>query len=530
MKKYYSLLFCLFLTANLFAAVFTSTDGKVSLELPNGWQFARKPAEGSVLSIVKDTARIDIKKIPNCASETCAEKKTQADLATVKSKNMQVVGNSYTGEDIKRMDFATGESLFYISFFTPKNDFSAGYFWIGNQGYSILAKDLSYAQADLIFSFIAPANQANQAAHVPEGPTSLELDVNSTKAYDIETLPDVQEAEAEIPVLETLKTNTSKHTVTLKKRLSRKFHLWTSLVNPDMPSYIQKMGVGFDLIILLLVLYVLLQIGALIVRVWVLPRKLRKEAEPTSPYPIYFRRRYGTPSLIYRAQDNQGHVFLSLISRWDSLFMFSGILIILGNLILLALLSLLQKTGLTSWSAYTFNTCYSACALIIPLGVLVFLCGFLWSQFVGKNLLVYNQKGQKVVRIIQKGIPLLREQYAVCFIETKQIIWLERVRFSLLHTWKASDQQKQPLFQVKEQSKWMALMRKFTGHLWGFLRASYTLQNTDGTAFGAITNTRSIFNRFIADVDAPQAINASVLLVTALLVNIRDRDKWYPWP
>ena len=66
-----------------------------------------------------------------------AENKINNDLAEIKRKKMQVVGNSYTGEDIKRIEFSTGEPFFYISFFSAKNDFGAGYFLINGQSYSI---------------------------------------------------------------------------------------------------------------------------------------------------------------------------------------------------------------------------------------------------------------------------------------------------------------------------------------------------------------------------------------------------------
>ena len=73
---------------------------------------------------------------------------------------MKVVENSYTGEEIKRIEFSTGDPFFYISFFTPKNDFSAGYFLIDSKAYSILAKELTYAETDLVFSFISPVEKS----------------------------------------------------------------------------------------------------------------------------------------------------------------------------------------------------------------------------------------------------------------------------------------------------------------------------------------------------------------------------------
>ena len=46
---------------------------------------------------------------------------------------------------------------------------------------------------------------------------------------------------------------------------------------------------------------------------------------------------------------------------------------------------------------------------------------------------------------------------------------------------------------------------------------------------GRIENARSAFNHFICRMDKPQALSARDMLVSALIINIRDRDKWYPW-
>ena len=69
------------------AAVFTSQDGRFTIDLPSGWSAAQKSAAGSVLSVVKGSSRIDIKSVPECKNEACIEQKTQADLVEVKNKN-----------------------------------------------------------------------------------------------------------------------------------------------------------------------------------------------------------------------------------------------------------------------------------------------------------------------------------------------------------------------------------------------------------------------------------------------------------
>ena len=141
------------------AEVFTSKDGAFTLDMPAGWKQVQNTPAATVLSLQKGSSRLDIKSVP-CTTETCIEQKINADLADVKSKKMKVVENSYTGEEIKRIEFSTGDPFFYISFFTPKNDFGAGYFLIDSKAYSILAKELTYAETDLVFSFISPVEKS----------------------------------------------------------------------------------------------------------------------------------------------------------------------------------------------------------------------------------------------------------------------------------------------------------------------------------------------------------------------------------
>lgn len=524
MKKLLLLGFLVMSYSILSAAVFTSTDGQVSMELPSAWSVALKPANGAVLSVVKDKARIDIKKVPNCDTEACIEQKVQADLADVKSKNMQVVGNTYTGEEIKRLDFSTGEPLFYISFFTPKNDFSAGYFLINKQGYSILAKDLSYAQTDLIFSFIAPANKANQATLQPGQP--LEMDLNSERAYDIESVPDVQEEEL---TLQTPPAQLAPTTPTKAQKPSvRRHRRIPSLVTSHMPLYIQQMGRGFDALILLLGLYVFLQIFFLLLRLFVKPRAIASQGNENSAYPIRFQRRYGTPSLIFRATDNQKNVFLSLSSRWDSVFFFMGTLLIIGTMGALAFISLLERTHWITLSAHTTTTLYSTGALLIPLGFIIFFCGMLWTQLVLRKFAIYNKTGQRIIYILQRGLFLRKECYLIYFVNTRENLWLERKCFSLRRCWTLMDKNRTPLARITEKDLLPALIRKFTGHLWGFLRASYDIELPCGEK-GTILNSRACFNRFAAHMENPDGLQARDVLATALVINIRDRDKWYPW-
>ena len=84
------------------------------------------------------------------------------------------------------------------------------------------------------------------------------------------------------------------------------------------------------------------------------------------------------------------------------------------------------------------------------------------------------------------------------------------------------------LASITERSAWRAVLRKICGHLWGMLRADYDIEGQMDCK-GSIENAHAPFDRFVCNIDKPQALNARDLLAVSLLINIRDKDKWYPW-
>lgn len=512
------------------AEVFTSKDGAFTLDMPAGWKQVQNTPAPTVLSLQKGASRLDIKSV-SCTTETCIEKKINADLADVKSKKMQVVGNSYTGEEIKRIEFSTGDPFFYISFFTPKNDFSAGYFLIDSKAYSILAKELTYAETDLVFSFISPVEK-------PEV-KPLELDLKDPRAYDIAALPAVHEealeetvvapaAETAPPQAEPAKPKKPSVSFSAKVKKALGALKGKTLLSKNMPPYVRRLGRGFDVLTGLGLLFILLLTGAGCVRPFLRKGVNLPPANPNSLYPIWFKRLYGTPSLIFRAKDNQGNTLISLSSRWDSLFLFSGLLLIVLSFAVLAVAGLCEQTDLLPVSNFVYNTVYSACSLVIPLGGIVFFCGLVWSQLVLREITLFDRKGQKAAIILQKGFGLKNERYEIYFARSKDVLVVTRHRFACRRNWRLFTREGAALAHLTEPSLGKALLRKVCGHLWGLLRADYTISGAMD-AQGALQNTHAPFDSFVCNIDKPQAINARDLLAVSLLINIRDRDKWYPW-
>ena len=140
----------------------------------------------------------------------------------------------------------------------------------------------------------------------------------------------------------------------------------------------------------------------------------------------------------------------------------------------------------------------------------------------------YDRKGKKAAIVLQKGFGLIQEKYEIYFARSKEVLVAKRRRFTLRRHWQLFGPEANLLADITETSRWRALVRKVCGHLWGFLRADYHITGQMEST-GTITSDRSIFNRFTCELDKPQAINARDLLVLSLLINIRDKDKWYPW-
>lgn len=499
MKYIFSITAALLLAANLAAATFTSSDNQFTIDMPPGWTKTDKAA--SVLFLKKASAMMDFKRVEDCSSEACLEEKVATDLAAVKAKKMKIVGNAYTGEDIRRIDFSTGEPFVYINFSSPKTDFSAGYFMFNNKAYSVLTQNMSYAETDLIFSFLSPVEQTASAAG----------------AYDTYSLPKVESVDIISPEVPSAAPAGPGSADLLKKEIKK--HKNFTFINKNMPSYIRAMGRGFDALAALLGLWLLIFSGALIVRFFVRGGARELRANPASPYPVKFTRLYGTPSVIFKAKDNQGSTFVSFTTRWSALFMCAGLALIILSALFMCALSVLRPGAAEVYSLF---------ALVIPMGIFIFLVGGVISLVSLREFTIYNQSGKKAVYIRQKGFSFVKENYTIYYSHSKDTYKLERKKFSLLRKWKLLAIDGEEIAVLTEVSMPKAIFRRIFGHLWGMLRASYKVQGRLESA-GGIYNSSAAFNACAVNIDKPQAIDALEMMATAFVINIRDMDKFYPW-
>lgn len=523
-------------TAHVQAAVFTSADKVFTLDMPAGWTQTKNTSAPTVLALQKGASTIDIKKI-NCSSEKCLDDKINQDLVEVKAKKMTVITNTYTGEEIKRIEFSTGEPIYYISFFTSKNDFSSGYFLMNEHAYSVLAKNITYAEADLIFSFFSPLHAENKPQQTLD--LGFVVDHASPKSYETDALPEVEDvdltpitvedtsAPADKPAKTSAKPSALKKQIRALKNKLTKTHLKT-LVSRKMPPYLRQLGHGFDLLVLLIMLFAGLWSTALVLRLIIRPRTSEGQVNPHSLYPIKVTRLYGTPALIFRAKDNQGNVLISLGSRWNSIFIFMGLMLILATILILAATSLLEQTQFVKLSDFIYSTIYAGGALVIPLGILLIICGVLWGMISLREITLFDRKGKKAAIIAQKGLSFLREQYNIYFARSKDVLHVERKRFVWKRTWLLTNETGEIIATFTEKNGWISLARRCVGHLCGFLRADYLIEGPMDSQ-GLLQNTHTLFNALICNMDKPEALPARDALALSILISMRDRDKWYPW-
>ncbi|WP_428897805.1 hypothetical protein Dip518_001599 [Parelusimicrobium proximum] len=529
---------------NLNSAVFKSLDEEFTMDMPSGWTMQNAADDNTVvMKLKKGRSEITVKTLADCKNETCLVERIEADLADVKAKKMQVVGNTYTGEEIKRVEFSTGEPMLYINFSSKRADFSAGYFMVNAKAYSILSQGMTYAESDLFFSFISPIPQSEKKSYSTYAiPPVQEVDILHTLNTLAPSSPTVSlvpssaavaeggadSAEIRTTIKKEPKPKKESSLSLAKKKLTVHFmnHKKT-FINPSMPPYIKKMGVLFDIIVIYMIAYIAVFFASLILKIFIKGYVPRLVSNPSSFYPIVFNRLYGTPSLIYQAKDNQGGVFISFCTRWAGLFIFWGLVGLAAVFLFMSAVNIHEILEISKVQPYFYKTIYSVCALIIPICIFIFALGIFINLVSLKEYTIYNEKGKKVIYVLQKGYGLKQERYTVYFSNTVKALTLVKKRFKIRKEWELFDSEGELIANFKEKSAVKAVCRMLFGHLWGMLRASYDISGRLETK-GSIQNHNTILEAFTANIDKPSAVDPMHLISAAMIMNIRDKDKYYP--
>lgn len=520
MKKFFGVIAFVFSFLNAYGVIYTSSDNIFTIDMPSGWTSSAKA--GSVLSLKKGEASLDFKPI-ECIDEACLDKKIAADLTAVKAKKMTVVGNTYTGEEIKRIEFSTGEPFVYINFSNTSTDFSAGYFIFHSKGYSVLSQNMSYAETDLIFSFLSPVKQAPQNYDTYALPAVQDVAVLELPGMTLEDEP----AAPAPPVLLAVAPDAPPAEVAAQEQPKPKTPRKSfTLVNKSMPSYIRALGGIFDFCAALFLLYVLVVLGALVFKFF--RRSAPPEIKENTPYPVEFKRLYGTPSLIYRSRDMEDKNYISFTTRWSAAFMACGAFFALGACVLMCILSAGGQSGIINLSAYALGNIYSFFGLVIPIGVFLFVLGAVIRLVSKREFTIYDASGKKAVYVIEKGFSFKLETFNVYYAHSDDVYTLVRKRFSLLRKWDLLSPEGEEVATFSETEPVKAVFRRLAGHLWGMLRASYII-NGRLESKGFIKNSGSAFNSFVLYHDNVSAADPLEITLAAFIINIRDADKYYPW-
>ena len=487
-----SLSLCL-LNVLIFATVFNATDGSFSISLPSSkWQKI-SAAEGS-LQLKNGQNTIDISPLTECKDAPCIEKLLTRRVAQAKRQQLKLIKNTYSGEEIKKIEYPTLDQLFYFSYTSDGKNYTEGYFTSGAKGYKIEISGLSYADADLYLSFIAPKPKEI------EDDLPIETEEDSIVEENI-TAPEIQETGRQTLV----EAFANKRAAEKAKKL--------------------KLPKKLSIIIGLILIY-LCVIAGFFTYNFIFPQK--PDGTPTNPksfYPIRGNRLYGAPDLFIKLYDSQGYNFIVTTTRWSSFLKEYGFYgAVFFALLHFAISSAIQQ-GLANniW----VNTGSSLCYLFVIFGLIFMIGGYILDILFPAPIFVYTEKGAVFFKIVRRRKGLFKYAYLVLSNAYSVIFRLETSMFPLKRKWVVIDKNDR-IAVIQEKSLLRAIARKLFGHLGGSLRANYFVQGKNESK-GQIMSLRNIKTNFQIDIDKTQAFPPSVLLAAAAVIFTKYRDKYYPW-
>ena len=479
-----------------FAGAFSSTDQGFSITLNSKWKKGNT-ANSEVLNIRSGTNKISAIPLETCHNLTCLEKIIANRIKQVKNKKFKLIKNTYSGEEIKKTEFSTLDPLLSFSYIANGTPYTEGYFTSGGKGYKIEIVGLPYAEAELNLSFIAP------------------------KPKEIEDLPlitdeePMQEENIQAPQVEEIQRQPLSETLSTKKELKKEKEAAALTI----PRQLYKL-------IFVIFAYLLILVGFFSFNLFFAQTPDKTPTNPKSFYPIRGARLYGSPDLFLRFYDSQGQNFIVTAQRWGSFLMVWGLY---GALFFTLAHFVLYSFAEQSADSHRFllNTIMSLCYLFAIFGLIFTVTGKVLDILFPPAIYIYNDKGSIAFKIVRRGSGLFNYAYLVLS-ETDTVVYrLETPKLFLLRKWMLFDKQGE-IAAIKEDSLAKAIGRKLLGHLGGTFRASYKVRGKNESK-GQIISLRNIRARFQIDIDKPQAFPPTAMLITAAIISIVDRDKYYPW-
>ena len=490
-------LFCL-LSQGVWALVFTAKDNAFTIDLPSSWSKVESQDYLSLKNKSGATMRFVI--INDCFDRQCLDKIVDKEVKDLTKRSFKIIKNEYTGDIIRETEFSTGDPLLSFDFTKQNMLFTAGYFLSGGKAYNVGIRGVPDTEAYYLLSFISPAPKQEQSEEVLS--QDLVLDDESAKLEAVE--------QRDLLAAEPVKKTEEKPKIQVKKQ-----------ENPQL-KLSQK---TLQIILFVLLCYLLILGLAFIYQMLFGPKILQENTNPSSPYPLQGKRLYGSPDLFFRLHDNLGNHYVATCTRWGGLFAFGGLVAVL--IFSLARLVFAIIALKTNHASLLINTLYSLSYLFSACGLIVFIAGVILNLVFPYKFLVYNSQGELMFKCVQKGFSFLYEQYFIATKEGQVLCKLTRKNFMPLRTWKIFDADKE-IAEVKEKSILKALLRRIFGHLFGILRADYSVK-AQVDSFGEIKSFAKTAAQFKTSLDKPQALPAEVMLVFSAVLFLRDRDKIFPW-
>lgn len=488
------LLFCL-LSQGVWALVFTAKEQAFTIDLPSTW--SKEETAGDYLFLKnKSGATMRFVIIENCFDRACLDAIVEKEVKDLTKRKFKILKNEYTGEVLRETEFSTGDPLISFDFTKQNMLFTAGYFLSGGKAYNVGIRGIPDTEAYYLLSFISP---------VPKEEVPVLQKTSQESSGGIEK---VEQSD----LLEGENTNTLEE----KPKISAQ-----QKQNPKLKFSQKTLKIS-----LLVVLCYFMLLGAAFFFKTFFPSKLPQTlTNPNSPYPLQGKRLYGSPDLFLRLHDNLGNHYIATATRWGGLLVLSGLLT--GLVFSLARLIFAILALKSKHPALLVNVFYSLSYLFSACGFVVFGAGIVLNLVFPYKFLFYDSRGELLFKCIQKGFSLRHEQYFIVNKEGQVLCKLTRRNFSLVRIWKIFNADKE-IAEIKEKSLFKALLRRIFGHLFGFLRSSYSIK-AQMDSCGEIKSAACVPLHFGLSLDKPQALPAGIMLVFSAVLFMRDRDKFFPW-
>lgn len=478
-----------------FAVSFTAIDQGFSITLNSKWKEVPS-SDTQVLNLRNGQNKISAIPLERCNNVTCLEKIISNRIKQVKTKKFKLIKNTYSGEEIKRTEFSTLDPLLSFSYVANGKPYTEGYFTSGTKAYKMEIVGLPYAEAELNLSFIAPK---------PKEVDDLPL------ITDEEPL---QEENIQAPQVEETKRQTLAETFSSKQELQKE------------KKYVFAVPRKLYNLIFIIFAYLLILVGFFSFNLFFAQTHDNTPTNPKSFYPIRGARLYGSPDLFLRFYDSQGQNFIVTSQRWGSFLVVLGLYGALFFALAHFVINAFAEQGIDSHKVLV-NTILSLCYLFAIFGLIFAAAGKVLDFMFPPAIYIYNDKGSIAFKIIRRGSGLFNYAYLALSEADNVVYRLETPKIFLLRKWMLFDKEGK-LAMIKEDSLAKALGRKLLGHLGGTFRASYNIKGKNESK-GQIISLRNIKAKFQVDIDKPQAFPATAMLVTAAIISIVNRDKYYPW-